>query len=129
MTIDSPKEEGEFIVVSTVNHFTSDICFKIDRIWVVTDTSTPVKLVISGGLYHSRFRYETVVATDVHPDFSRAEVPMKGTPADVYTLGIQTISATVTSKDHHSVRMRVAVKFDSSVECEKEERAILGPLG
>ena len=66
-----------------------------------------------GGTPHE-LRGDALVA-----EFGRAEVPIKGTPADKFVRKMQQVVAMVTRSGHHSLRLRVTFEFDPSVECDE----------
>ncbi len=118
LTLDSPEVEDSVVAQTSLNSFKSNVCFKINHIWVVTNKSVPVLVMMSGGTW-DRFQYDTTVTTDIHPEFGRAEVPIKGIPADKFVRKMQQVVAMVTRSGHYSLRLRVTFEFDPSVECDE----------
>lgn len=121
VTLDARERESEGIMPANTgidSAIFSDACFKVSHITVVTKTSAPVDILLSGGQF-DRFSYDTTVTTDVHPEFGRAFVPIKGTPADKFVHKITSILAFVRKKGPNSVRFRVTFEFDPSVQCDE----------
>jgi hypothetical protein len=119
VTVDSPIEESD--VAASTGIYTdifSDVCFKISHIAVRTKTSTPVSISMYGGLFDPVI-YSTTVTTDAHPEFGRAYVPIKGTPADKFVHKIDSVSAFVEKKGPNSLHIRVTFEFDPSVQCDE----------